>query len=183
MPAILLAQWTVLLSQLITAIALIEIVWLLYCRTLHPLASIPGPFLASFSRLWLWNAVRRGDLEKQEAELHRRHGRLVRIAPNEVSCSDTAAIKEIYRTQNPLEKSDFYTTWTNTSFGRHKDNFSVTNEKEHSQRRRIVNHVYSLSNVLKSETYIDRCSSLFIRKLESFADGAKPCDLGQWLQM
>lgn len=40
-----------------------------------------------------------------------------------------------------------------------------------------------MSNVLRSEQYIDECSRLFIQKLEGFADGAQSFDLGEWLQM
>lgn len=133
--------------------------------------------------MWVWSNVRSGQMHDAQIKLHAKHGSLVRIAPNELACSDPAAIKELYYNQNSLEKSDFYTVWTNTSFGRHKDNFSVTNEKEHASRRRIVNHVYSMSNVLKSESYIDECSRLFIRKLGDLADRAQSFDLGQWLQI
>lgn len=103
--------------------------------------------------------------------------------PNELACSDPAAIKELYRNQNSLEKSDFYTVWTNPAFGRYKDTSSVTNEKEHASLRRIVSQIYSMSNILKSEAYIDECSRLFACKLDEFADQARPIALGQWLQM
>lgn len=181
--SLLYSNWKTVLAFAGTILLVWQSCWIVYCRTVHPLARVPGPFLASFSRLWIWKHAREGQMHELQTKLHQKHGNLVRIAPNELSCSDPAAIKEIYKNQNPLEKTDFYTTWTNTSFGKHKDNFSVTNEKEHSERRRIVNHVYSLSNVLKSEVYIDECSKLFIRKLGELADSARTIDLGQWLQM
>lgn len=46
-----------------------------------------------------------------------------------------------------------------------------------------MSHVYSLANVLQSETYIDRCSEVFIEKLGEYTDSEKPFDLGRWLQM
>ena len=176
-------SWTSLLILAAAALSAWEICWIVYCRTLHPLAKVPGPFLASFSRFWIWSNVRTGQMHHIQTKLHVEHGSLIRIAPNELACSDPAAIKLLYRNQDPLEKSDFYTVWTNTSFGKYKDHFSVTNEKEHASRRRIVNRVYSMSNILKSEDYIDQCSLMFIQKLGEFADRAQPFDLGQWLQM
>lgn len=161
-----------------------ELCWIVYCRTIHPLAHIPGPFLASVSRLWIWICVGQGKLEQIETDLHRKHGHLVRIAPNEVSCTDPDAVKGLYRNRDPLEKTDFYTTWTNSAFDtKHRDNFSGVNEKEHSERRRIVNHVYSMSNVLRSEDFIDNCSRLFMQRLGEFADRSEIIDLGKWLQM
>lgn len=177
-------SWTGWIVLVAICVSIGELCWIAYCRTLHPLAKIPGPWLASFSRFWIWLEVRKGQLHEREAELHEKYGKLVRIAPNELSCSDTAAVKQLYRTRNPLEKSDFYSNWTNTAFGsKHKDNFSVTNEKEHASRRRIINHVYKLSNVLKSEKYIDQCSQLLMQRLGDFADNETMIDLGQWLQM
>lgn len=175
--------WPTLLGLVVVALLAWEVCWIIYCRTYHPLAHIPGPFLASFSRVWIWKQARQGQMHETQLYLHKQHGHLVRIAPNEVSCADPMAVKELYRVQQPLEKSDFYHVWQNTAFGKHKDNFSVINETEHASRRRIVNPVYSLSNVLQSEPYIDVCSRLFVQKLGKFADGGIPIDMGRWLQM
>lgn len=60
----------------------------------------------------------------------------------------------------------------------------MTNDKAHGEARRVVNHVYSLSNVLKSEVYIDKCSKLFITRLTEHSERAEPViDLGLWVQM
>lgn len=176
-------SWASVLVASCALFLVYEFLWIVYCRTLHPLSRIPGPFLASFSRVWIWKNVGRGNLDTTELDLHRRYGRLVRIAPNELSCSDPEAIKELYRSRGPLEKSDFYSTWTNTALSKHDNHFAITNEKKHGERRRIVSHIYSLSNVLKSEKYIDDCSRLLIRKLGSFADKDEIVDMGNWLQM
>jgi hypothetical protein len=107
---------------------------------------------------------------------------LIRIAPNEVACADPEAIKQIYPTQSPLMKTDFYPVWHNKTFSKYPDHFSATDERSHTERRRIVNHVYSLSNVLKSEEYIDKCSMLFAEKIGEYADQGLVLDLGEWLQ-
>ena len=159
------------------------ILWVIYARTLHPLANIPGPYLASISRLWVIRRLPSGDMDHVQRQLHAKHGYLVRIAPNEVACSWPDAIRTIYPMQGPLTKTDFYPVWGNSTFSKYPDNFSGTDEKVHSSRRRIVNHVYSLSNVLKSEQYIDRCSSVFMERLGGFADAGQAFDLGHWLQM
>lgn len=48
-----------------------------------------------------------GDLEVVQRELHEQYGPLIRIAPNEVSSSDSDAISLIYTTQKPLTKTDW----------------------------------------------------------------------------
>ncbi|KAI7774611.1 hypothetical protein LA080_008082 [Diaporthe eres] len=118
------------------------------------------------------------------AQLHAKYGPLLRIAPNEIACADPNAIKLIYRTQNALNKTDFYPVWNNQNFIKHKDAFTETNDRAHGERRRIVSHVYSLANVLKSEEYIDRCSDLMMLRLKEHAEADEPVmNLGHYLQI
>lgn len=159
------------------------ICWVVYARTVHPLAKVPGPWLASITRLWICQQTFNGNFDSVQMELHKKYGPLVRIAPNEVVCTQPEAIKKIYPIQSPLEKSDFYSTFAINAFSKHPDLFSCTNERVHGQRRKIVNHVYSLTNVLRSEEYIDKCSHLFIERLGEFADSGQTLSLSEWAQM
>lgn len=62
--------------------------------------------------------------------------------------------------------------------------FTALSDKQHGERRRIISHVYSLSNVLKSEKYIDKCSNLFLDHLREHANKSEAAiDLGLWLHM
>ena len=114
--------------------------------------------------------------------LHRKYGPLVRIGPDEIACSDPEAIRKIYPTSRVLTKASFYTIWHNKTFSKHPDNFSNTDERLHSERRRIVNIVYSMSRILTLEPYIDTCSKLFVQRMGEFADSHTAIDLGDWLQ-
>lgn len=80
-------------------------------RVFHPLASVPGPFWASLSRLWLTKHSWDGDMNTTMIELHSRHGALVRTGPNEVSVADLAAIKTIYGAGTKFRKSNWYSVW------------------------------------------------------------------------
>lgn len=159
-----------------------SIAWLIYARTVHPLSKIPGLFWPSITRLWFVYHVAKGDMDVVQRDLHRQYGPLLRIAPNEVACSDPEALKKIYPTQSPLTKTDFYPIWTNKTFSKYPDNFSGTDEKLHAERRRIVNNVYSMSTVLTLEPYLDRCSALFLERMGERADSKQGFDLGVWLQ-
>jgi hypothetical protein len=160
----------------------LELLWIIYARNFHPLADIPGPWLASVSRLWVMRRLKAGDMDKVQRNLHRRYGPLIRIAPNEISCADPEAIKLLYRTAAPLTKTDFYPVWGNPRMSKYRDNFSQVDERLHSERRRIVNHVYSLSNVLQSEASIDRVTTVMVEKLSQLAQSGGDCDLGTWIQ-
>ncbi|KAJ5318517.1 cytochrome P450 [Penicillium atrosanguineum] len=154
--------------------------WCIYCRAFHPLSKVPGPFWSSFTRLWLTHAVSRGDLDVVQRELHRRYGPLVRIAPDEVACADPDAIRKIYRTTSPLNKSDFYHLWDVGAFSKYPNAFAIVPEKLHFERRRIVSSVYSMSSVLTLESYIDDCSRLFVERMTERTMSDHVVDLGDW---
>jgi hypothetical protein len=69
---------------------------------LSPLAGIPGPFWAPYSRFWLAYHAKKGDMHLIMRKVHERYGPLVRIATDEVSVADLSAIKEIYREHSRL---------------------------------------------------------------------------------
>jgi hypothetical protein len=58
--------------------------YIVYQFYLSPLATIPGPFAAKISRAWItWHSWK-GNLNRVLIKLHKKHGKLVRVAPNEV---------------------------------------------------------------------------------------------------
>jgi hypothetical protein len=122
-----------------------------------------------------------GDMHTVQRGLHKRYGPVIRIAPNEVSSSKLST--EIYKFSGPLTKTDFYWVWGRETINKHKPLFVETNERVHSSYRRIVNPVYSLTNVLKNEGYINEVSKVFIERLGEYADQKEAIDLGKWLQM
>jgi hypothetical protein len=72
------ADISVSLSRLICSFVGLLISWFLgsciWHRYLSPISDIPGPFFASFSRLWLIQLLRRGKAPKELADLHEKYG-------------------------------------------------------------------------------------------------------------
>lgn len=174
---------TMFFAVLPLSIAVYWSLWIIYAITLHPLASVPGPFWCSISRSWYLYRIYIGDMHLVQRRLHEKYGQIVRIAPNEVSTTELSAIPKIYRNQAPLTKTDFYSVWGGGNISKQLDTFAETDEKVHTKYRQIVNPVYTLSNVLKSESYINKVSALFIQRLGEHADRKETIDLGTWLQM
>lgn len=67
-----------------------------YRRFLHPLAKVPGPFLASVTSLWITQQYVSGRWHEVALELHSKYGPVVRITPNEVSFVDSETLKKVY---------------------------------------------------------------------------------------
>jgi hypothetical protein len=110
-------------------VGLYYLAWIIYARTLHPLAKVPGPFWPSISRTWLMWHHHSGDIEIMERSLHAKYGPILRIAPDEVVVADPKYISRIYPIQKPLQKTDWYRPWRPQGFNSQPDLFTETNER------------------------------------------------------
>ncbi|KAL4882734.1 cytochrome P450 [Aspergillus karnatakaensis] len=158
------------------------VIWIVYARYFHPLSRFPGPFWASITRIWTLLHVLPGDAEKTQRALHARYGPVVRIAPNELVTSDPGAIQTLYGFKSSTAKTDFYLAFR-PPWARFPDHFSSEGGKQHAARRRIVSHVYSLTSILQSEEYIDKCLDVWVDKLGEIADRKDSFDLWIWTRM
>ena len=68
---------------------------ILHRRYLSPISDVPGPFIASLTRLWQTREVLLGRGTLTVTALHRTHGPFVRIAPGEVSVSHPDAPRKL----------------------------------------------------------------------------------------
>jgi hypothetical protein len=71
------------------------------------LHELPGPRLATFSRLWNVFNIARGNAPQNFQKLHQRYGKIVRIGPNHVSIADPAMIPVIYGINSPHLKISY----------------------------------------------------------------------------
>ncbi|KAJ4371668.1 hypothetical protein N0V86_008221 [Didymella sp. IMI 355093] len=167
------------MGNIIPFIIALGAVALAYTFLTDPLRKIPGPLSARFSRLWMVRRSRAGDMHTTMIALHKKHGKLVRTARNEVSISDPAAIKTIYGAGSKFRKSDWYSVWQ----GHRKfDLFAERDEKVHGRQRRLVSSVYSMDQMKKMEPYVESTLTLFLDRLEEVGkQGA--IDMGKWAQL
>jgi cytochrome P450 len=166
--------------SLVALIPALFAVWfvglLLYRWLLHPLAGIPGPFLAQFTGHWRnWHYLR-GDWHDVIVDVHRKYGRVVRIAPNELSLVDEQAIRKLYSHGNHTEKTQWYATWDvpQTAPGL----FATRDRKEHAFLRKRVSSAYSMTSLLKFEGYVQSCFDLLFEKLKKHA--GEIVDMAEW---
>ncbi|OCT52351.1 hypothetical protein CLCR_08447 [Cladophialophora carrionii] len=128
-----------------------------------PLSKIPaGHWTAHFSPLWIlyirWSQQENATI----LQLHAKYGEILRLGPNELSVNSyKEGLKKIYLGGFP--KNNFYknrfTNYETTNM------FSMTNGKEHSDRKRMLSHVYSKSYVLTSPTTKETTKALLYDRL------------------
>ncbi|KAF5984321.1 cytochrome P450 monooxygenase oxidoreductase [Fusarium coicis] len=147
------------------------------------LSCIPGPPLAKWTKLWRLYDVYNGQSHQTAIRLHKKHGPLVRIAPNIISVGDPAAIKTIYGLTGAFTKSAFYPIQSISWNKKPQMNlFSTRDTVYHREQKKKVAHAYSLTSLLGSEEAMDSCTELFTSRLDEWATADKPIDLGAWLQ-
>lgn len=132
--------------------------YLAYNRFFHPLAKVPGPFLASLTPLWLtWQGFNQRR-PRLDLELHKRYGNVVRISPNEIIFSNPAYFKQIYGAGTRFKKARFYEAPTDASQAESWNKLDMLPEMNITKLRvqkRYAGTVYSISNAKKHEHYID----------------------------
>ncbi|KAF2196973.1 cytochrome P450 [Delitschia confertaspora ATCC 74209] len=114
------------------------------------LRSIPSPFPAAWSNLWLLWQCRKGVRFLAVDEAHKKYGTLVRIQPNHVSVADPDAVPQIYGHGNGFLKSDYYDAFVSI----HRGLFNTRDRTEHTRKRKTVSHTFSTKSIGQFEQYM-----------------------------
>lgn len=155
--------------------------WIIYSRCFHPYHDIPGPFLASITQWWYFRTIRYGIAENSQLPLHKKYGKFVRIAPNEVSISDATAADIVYGVDPIWEKTEFYDSFSSRIADR-LDTFSVRDEKVHNIARKKIAHLFTPGTVLEYEPCVDRIIDIFCQCMDGFAESKETFDISVWFR-
>ncbi|KAF2787165.1 cytochrome P450 family protein [Melanomma pulvis-pyrius CBS 109.77] len=151
----------------------------LYRALATPLRGAQGPWFARFSRLWLLREVYHGTFMRTNVKLHEKYGPIVRIAPNEYSIDDPAAVQIIYGSKGRFTKSTWYDA---SGFPGKPNGFNDHNIERHAAGRRKVSSAYSMTNLVQLEPFINDCTSILRARLDEFASTAALVDIPRWTQ-
>ncbi|KAJ7074029.1 cytochrome P450 [Mycena amicta] len=132
----------------------------------HPLRSVPGPWYAAISDLWLsWNIF----LFKQTPtiqELLEKYGPVVRIAPNKVIFRDQEAVRDVYLVRK-FDKSPMYKNFKIEGIDHA---LTMLDNPSHAALRKLSGPHYSASNVGQLQPEIHKVSNQLLDALD-FVDG------------
>ncbi|KAI0479942.1 cytochrome P450 [Xylaria cf. heliscus] len=105
------------------------------------LRHIPGPFLGSFSNIWIGYAGWAGKQYEMEKFLGERYGPLVRVAPNTIMTDDPEIIRHISNTKSGYPRSEWY---NGTRFNPASDSmFTIVDPINHDKQKAKTSHGYS----------------------------------------
>nr|GAT55566.1 predicted protein [Mycena chlorophos] len=129
---------------------LVLVVRAIHLLFFHPLSSIPGPWYAAVSSLWITTHVLRLQQCKTIHALFQTYGPVVRIAPNKIAFCDLSAMKSVYSTCK-FDKSDYYKSLL-TNDNDHA--MTTLPHAQHSIRRKAYAAHYMPSNLAKLQPEI-----------------------------
>ncbi|RYP51953.1 hypothetical protein DL768_002829 [Monosporascus sp. mg162] len=138
---------------------------------------IPGPFLASFSRLWHLRQIWNGDQNLALIKAHDKYGHFVRMAHNEVSISHPDGIRRVLMCAFP--KGDWYriVSFPDYTF---KAPFSMVDPKEAKEARKYLLTGYLHHNVLQGEPALDENITKLLGWMDKYSEDKKPMDLDKF---
>ncbi|TKA74391.1 hypothetical protein B0A55_04524 [Friedmanniomyces simplex] len=149
-----------------TAAAGLLTAFLVYRAFFHALRSIPGPLTCRLTSLWTFYHSYIGDECTRIDELHRAYGPVVRIAANEVSIADGAALAPIYVEKGGFMKAPAY---SNFDIEGHSTIFSTLDPAHRSVRSKAVVPVFSMTSIRSRQETIEECVSKLVDRLTNEA--------------
>lgn len=125
---------------------------IIYRRTLHPLAHVPGPFLASITSLYefYYDHIRGGQYFFRFDDFVARYGPVVRTGPDKVLLADPDHYDIVYNQHKPFEKAPrLYRT-----FALGEAMFVQSEPAKYKPQRAALNPFFSRRSVLSQERMI-----------------------------
>jgi cytochrome P450 len=143
------------------------------------LSKIPGPFAAKFTDLWRFRSQNTAGHAQRLVELHRKHGKLVRLGPNHVSISDPSAISTVYSISPTWVKGPSYYGAMPISKNGPVPSIISMSEAQHTAVRKSVGRGFTTNSLLDYESCIETSCYELIDILKSRAQ----VDINEWLQL
>ncbi|KIX94105.1 uncharacterized protein Z520_10131 [Fonsecaea multimorphosa CBS 102226] len=117
------------------------------------LSHIPGPWLACFSQLWIFNVTSKGDLYLTMEEVLHKYGSPARIGPNMIMTDDPEFVRVITAPRSPFRRGHWYKGMKIDP--RINNLLSEQDEKRHAELRAKMMPGYTGKEVPNLEESID----------------------------
>ncbi|KAE8378161.1 cytochrome P450 [Aspergillus bertholletiae] len=154
---------------LVVTLAILSVAMLvIYRRWLHPLASIPGPFLASITNWHDGWRFMRGGSQEYYLHLHREYGPVVRYGPNSVMINDPYFLPQIFHRR--AEKTSFYAN--------NPGLFGVQKYEDLLNAKHGLAAAFSMASIKTYEPQVDRYLRVL---LDGLMDSQASISLDTWI--
>ena len=136
---------------------------MIYNIYFHPLSSIPGPALYASSRIPYIISLTTGNMVRHTQKLHEKYGPIIRIAPNELTCSHPSAWNDIFVPRPghlPFLKDKIW--WAQKAIDNHLIN---TEGADHVRMRKMLSPGFTARALKAQEPMVQKYVALLIERL------------------
>ncbi|TKA45892.1 hypothetical protein B0A54_03577 [Friedmanniomyces endolithicus] len=172
------------LSQLAGFLSILVICWVvswgLYFAFFHPLCRYPGPRLwAAFRVPYVYYNIC-GQLPFKVAELHRQYGPVVRIAPDHLSFTDTAAWNDIYGLQPGRVQNQKDTTVYPPLPPGYQQSIILSEDGVHARLRKMYGAAFTPKALDEQSGLLQKYADLLITQLKAAVKVNTIQDMSAW---
>ncbi|KAI1374304.1 putative cytochrome P450 monooxygenase [Hypoxylon crocopeplum] len=161
-----------MLGVLLLSCATAGLLWFLATPFRTGLWSIPGPWWRRYSDIFQALDAYNGRTCRVIQRLHREYGPVVQVGPRTVMFADPAMVDKVYATRSPFPKSYHWMPLRTELKGVHYPSLLGTEDTQtHAALKRPISGIYSMSNVTKSEAFINECVLKLVKKLDQEFSG------------
>ncbi|KAF2266740.1 benzoate 4-monooxygenase cytochrome P450 [Lojkania enalia] len=155
---------------------------IIYNIFFHPLAKIPGPFLAKISSWPSFYHSLKGDRHIWQWKCFQIYGKKFRAMPNMVLFQSLEAYNDIYSNKANVKKSKFYDSWPRNK--RDINTLSTTDLVLHAKKRGLVSHAFTEQSTRAAAVlmtkHIARWTNLLLGENNRGDEWSDPRDLSVW---
>ncbi len=153
----------------------------LYNLYFHPLAQIPGPFLARISTLPSFYHACKGDRHIWIWQNFQLYGDTFRASPNLVLFNSTRAFTDIYSARANVARSKFYHVWKRGDNDVHAVN--STDPATHAIKRKTLNLIFTDQSIKAAGTIITPHIDRWVELLTENTDKtwSPPRNMAPWV--
>ncbi|KAI0419749.1 benzoate 4-monooxygenase cytochrome P450 [Xylaria grammica] len=155
-----------------------------YNLYLHPLARVPGPFLARISGLPSWYHAYRGDRHIWLLRQFEAYGNRIRPEPDTVLFRDSQAQAEIYGMKSNVRRSRFYQAFKRAD--REETTMTLIDVAAHARRRRHLTACFTEKSIRAACTFVvdhvNRWLQITVEENDLDAkEWSAPIDFSAWI--
>ena len=144
-------------------------------RSWSRLRSVPGPWIASFSYVWLARVAASGRQALIYRDLNKQHGSsLVRIGPNEMTTDDPELIRRMARARSAYGRDSWYLGAQFNPY--HRNMFTMLDVRQHDRTKAKTAGAYSGRETPALEPGVNEQVATLIRVIRDKYVVAAPAD-------
>ncbi|KAH7134869.1 cytochrome P450, partial [Dendryphion nanum] len=141
-----------------------------------PLAKIPRPLVARWTRYVLSYHILRGNRMQYINQLHNRYGPVVRVSPFEIAINDPDGVKTIQKVSGGFDKGPWYDSTGPGLLG-------MRDHVKHSRQRRLLAHPLINTSLMSFEPLVQAKINLAMDQIERECARIGVSDIYKWFSL